>query len=59
MMVLIWNKNETVRKELLATFEELYIMLPGSGGKTRQSPEAVAKNLVTLVCGADLGELTC
>ena len=48
-MVLAWSTKEDIRKELVATFRELYISKPGTDGKERLPGEDVAKRLVVAV----------
>jgi outer membrane biosynthesis protein TonB len=51
MMVLAWSTKAEVKKELVHTFQELYIAKPGTEGNERLPGDAVAKRLVAAVNG--------
>lgn len=58
MLTLIWSDTQSVKDEVLTTFQELYMFVPGTNGKKRQPAMAIAHNLVSLVSGSALAVRT-
>ena len=53
MMSLAWSSKEEIKKEIVATFQELYINVPGTEGTCRRSGEDIAMQLVYAVDGIE------
>lgn len=57
MLALIWSGEATIREAVVAAYKRLYIEVEGRGSE-RAASAATARNLIALVSGANLGELT-
>jgi len=58
MLSLIWSGEATIREAVVAAYKRLYIESERERGSERAASAATARNLIALVSGATLGELT-
>jgi len=56
MLALIWSREPTIKDAVVAAYKRLYINVESNN--VRSASAAIAQNLIALVVGATLGELT-
>ena len=56
MLALVWAKETAAKEALLAAYDELYLQPAKDAGKARSA--IIARNLISLTAGCNLGDLT-
>merc|ERR1719495_86920 len=56
MLALIWSREATIKDAVVGAYKRLYISVESNS--VRSASAAIAQNLIALIVGATLGELT-
>mmetsp|Transcript_22565 Transcript_22565/g.27674 ORF Transcript_22565/g.27674 Transcript_22565/m.27674 type:complete len:1342 (+) Transcript_22565:71-4096(+) len=56
---LMWSNEQNIQEEVLSSFVEVFIAVPGTDRKELLPAKQIVDNLIRLVCKATVSELTC